>query len=71
MSQPVLSVRRGHTYQLPIFLPVYQPRQVELRLPPWQGKPQIGMIVNSFPALQRSGPTRKLLEGLPLANISA
>ena len=43
------STRSGEVYELPLFMPVYQPRNPVFQLALWQGDPAIqGIIVNAY-----------------------
>jgi len=53
---------RGSTHRLPLFLPVYQPREEVFQLAAWQNDPEIeGLIVNSFFLYKRREIREKLL----------
>lgn len=68
MRARLFTVPRGATFPLPLFLPVYQPRERVFQLAAWEGDPAIeGIIVNSYFLYKQKDIRKRLTSELSLA----
>lgn len=66
----VFRSRGGTEVELPLFLPVYQPRTEAFRLALWQGEPKIdGIIVNAYFLYKQRELRKRLLEDSSLKTL--